>query len=58
MLFRPGEAQLVRDVTWRLRRPVSGWLREVALEAAARLARAEVRHESGPVAGYEPEGGR
>lgn len=38
-LLTPSEAAFVREVCWQTRRPLSGWLREVAISAAGKLAR-------------------
>lgn len=38
-LFTPSEAVFLKDLMWRTRQPLSGWLRGVAIDAATRLAR-------------------
>lgn len=37
-LFKPSEAAFLKDLMWQTRQPLSGWLREIAMEAADRLA--------------------
>jgi hypothetical protein len=40
-LVTPSEAARIKELTWKARRPLSGWLREVAIRAAERLARVQ-----------------
>lgn len=39
VLVTPSEAEHLKNLMWRSRQPLSGWLRTVALDAARRLAR-------------------
>jgi hypothetical protein len=39
MLVTASEAERLKELAWRQKRPVSGWLRSVALDAAKVLSR-------------------